>query len=200
MACCLITSSIRLCASTSNGSALSASIARCRSSSATPNRSCICLRSSANRAGEDTAACANSGWVCRTTSQREVGKGKKIGIDGLPGPGATNLGCPISVTASSLHPVMFLYKMSDIESTTKDTRCGGTGGVVSHCHMRELGIETHLPPDTALRLSSSIASSDTPRALIVADGWLSSRPCSEMVCSGTGTPDYMDPELRIGLG
>lgn len=50
--------------------------------------------------------------------------------------------------------------------------------------------ETHLPPETAaLRLRSSIALSDTPSPLIVADGWLSSRPSSEMACSGIGTPD-----------
>ncbi|KAF8450231.1 hypothetical protein L210DRAFT_3520104 [Boletus edulis BED1] len=66
IACCLIASSILVCASTSNGSALSASISRCRASSISPCRSCNCLKSAANRWGELSAAFASSGWVCRS--------------------------------------------------------------------------------------------------------------------------------------
>lgn len=62
-ACCLIASSIFLCASTSNGSMFNRSISLCWAISASYCLSLVCLSSSANRAGSDWAAAASSGWA-----------------------------------------------------------------------------------------------------------------------------------------
>ena len=114
-----------------------------------------------------------------------------IDVDALDVVGATDLGCLISVTASSPHLVilrpLYLYEYA----------CTSEGAVTSMGEneppacLNTVDRETYLPPapTAGRRLSSSMALLDTPRPLIVADGWASSRPSSEMACSGIGTPD-----------
>ncbi|KAJ7886698.1 hypothetical protein B0H13DRAFT_2043656 [Mycena leptocephala] len=69
-ACWRMASSMRRCASTSNGSALRCSISRCRWNSALMCRSRVCRRSSANRVGLFWAASASSGCASRNCRMR----------------------------------------------------------------------------------------------------------------------------------